>query len=146
MDGATKIILYYCSPHETQPLPHPHYSPPTATELCASYGDSYQTMTLDTTVRTGVDVVVCIPDASTAVCDCYRDCCGMVYRETSVADRVCGEETLEYEEVGFIYLMIMSLRFIDNIDVYLSPLVFDLKRKWSFIIAILIVLCVFFVW
>ena len=63
-----------------------------------------------------------------------------------MADRVCGEETLEYEEVGFIYLMIMSLRFIDNIDVYLSPLVFDLKRKWSFIIAILIVLCVFFVW
>ena len=51
-----------------------------------------------------MDVVVCIPDASTVVDDCDRNCCRTFRRETLVADCVCGEETLEYEEVGFICL------------------------------------------
>jgi hypothetical protein len=42
-------------------------------------------------------------DASTAFCGGVWTGARVSDRTTSVADRVCGEEALELEEVGFIY-------------------------------------------
>jgi hypothetical protein len=90
------------SAHENH-LPPPHYSAPIAAELRSACGDSYQTMIANTSDRSGLYMVADNADASTAVGDRYWNCCLISDRQTSMADRVCGEETSvdESEEVRF---------------------------------------------